>query len=525
MAAPDAAGEPGRSDAPSLSVASGPRRLHVDAVREPEEVTFQELMAEQLRRAPWFMLSLGFHCIAFLVLAMLMPGEKRRESQAAVHLQAAEPQQVETVQPPPPKPLEPEKTKVEPTLQDQTVADTTTDKQQNDVADVPAERSALDGEQWNATLGMSGGARGRCSNRGNKGGGGGSPRPEQPAIGPALQWLARHQDADGKWDCDQFMKHDKAELGEICDGPGNGVHDVGVTGLALLAFLGDGSTLRAGPFKDNIKRGVIWLRDQQQENGLFGQNNSNDFVYDHAIAAYAMCEAYGLSEYQTLKMNAQRGINYLDYHRNPYRVWRYQPRDSDNDSSVTGWCILCYESGKCFGLDVDEQAFKQTLQWYDSVTDKSGRTGYTRLGEPSSRHPGEPMTRFPPDKGEALSAVSLFVRYFLGQTPKEAPVMDATADLLLTKMPVWDEQSGAIDMYYWYYGSYALFQKGGRHWRQWSEKISQALLPHQHKAQNRNLEGSWDPVGVWGGDGGRVYATAICALTLEAYARYSRLVH
>ena len=86
----------------------------------------------------------------------------------------------------------------------------------------------------------------------------------------------------------------------MCDGRGSVHHDVGVTGLALLAFLGDGSTMRAGPYRKNIKKGIGWLRSQQQENGLFGGNASHDFIYDHAIAAYAMCEAYGLSDYKLL---------------------------------------------------------------------------------------------------------------------------------------------------------------------------------------------------------------------------------
>ena len=34
------------------------------------------------------------------------------------------------------------------------------------------------------------------------------------------------------------------------------------------------------------------------------------------------------------------------------------------------------------------------------------------------------------------------------------------------------------------------------------------------------LRGSWDPDPVWGGHGGRVYATAMAALTLEVYYRY-----
>ena len=35
-------------------------------------------------------------------------------------------------------------------------------------------------------------------------------------------------------------------------------------------------------------------------------------------------------------------------------------------------------------------------------------------------------------------------------------------------------------------------------------------------------DGSWNPVGEWCLAGGRVYATAINALTLEIYYRYKR---
>jgi hypothetical protein len=104
--------------------------------------------------------------------------------------------------------------------------------------------------------------------------------------------------------------------------------------------------------------------------------------------------------------------------------------------------------------------------------------------------------------------------------------MKAAADQLLQLPPVWDARSGAIDHYYWYYASYALFQMGGPRWTAWQKKLEPALLAHQHRdGGNMNLHGSWDPVCVWGEDGGRVYSTAILALTLQANYRYTRLVH
>jgi hypothetical protein len=63
---------------------------------------------------------------------------------------------------------------------------------------------------------------------------------------------------------------------------------------------------------------------------------------------------------------------------------------------------------------------------------------------------------------------------------------------------------------------------GGDHWRDWHRALTPAVIATQRRDDNFN--GSWDPVGVWGEDGGRVYATALMVLTTEAQFRYTRLV-
>ncbi len=340
------------------------------------------------------------------------------------------------------------------------------------------------------------------------------------ALEAGLFWLATHQDESGKWDADEFMKHDTK--GAPCDGAGNPTHDVGATGLAMLAMLGGGSTLRSGPHRDNLKRAATWLRQQQGDNGLFGTNSSNDFIYGHAIATYAMCEAYGLSKMKVLKQAAQKGLNYLEMHRNPYSVWRYQPRDGDNDTSVTAWCLMALKSGKDFGLEVNPNALKLGLAYLDEVTEPDGRCGYTRRGERSSRNTGEHAKRFPADRTEALTAAGLLCRFFLGQNPREHKIMVAAANRLLKQPPKWDPDAGTIDQYYWYFGTYAMYQVGGKHWRAWSKRMEPAVVGSQLTAGN--AAGSWDPVGVWGESGGRVYSTALMTLSLEAYYRYARIV-
>ncbi|MGK0201015.1 MAG: hypothetical protein ACI89X_001425 [Planctomycetota bacterium] len=380
--------------------------------------------------------------------------------------------------------------------------------------------SAFDTNQWNAAISLGGGAGGKYGGRGGGRGGRGGDKPTATAIGAGLNWLAKHQDKNGRWDADGFMKHDTD--GTACDGPGSAVHDIGVTGLAMLAMLGDGSTMRAGPYKNQLKLAVKWLRDQQGQDGRFGSNASHDYIYDHAIATYAMCEAYGLSDYKLIKKSAQKGINYLESHRNHYSVWRYQPRDNDNDLSVTSWCLMAYKSAEFFDLQVNKGAIKLCATYIDLLTSPDGRHGYTKQGEGSSRMPGDHSTKFPIDKCETLTAAGLFCRYFIGQSPKSKPIMKDAANLLVSKPPRWDTVAGTIDHYYWYYGSHAMFQAGGHHWKTWNMHLKAALLPTQFKVGNQ--AGSWDPAGVWGEQGGRVYSTAMSVLSLESYYRYSRLV-
>lgn len=342
-------------------------------------------------------------------------------------------------------------------------------------------------------------------------------RAQMLAIDAALQWLSKHQDEDGRWDCDSFMKHDTT--GDTCDGPGNAVHDVGVTGLALLAFLASNHTLSHGAYSDNVTKAVRWLKDQQAPNGLIGRNAQHDFLYDHAIATLAIVEVYGLSDDRSLRQCAQQALDYLEIHRNPKAAWRYQPRDGDNDVSITTWCTAAYAAGMDFQLNVPMDAATHIAKYLDSVTDPTGRHGYAQFGDSSARKPGEHYKRFPVGQCETMTAVGWFCRFLLGKTVETDPVMQPAADLIINKPPAFVEAS--TDYYYWFYGSLAMFQVGGEHWSTWSKQLRGALLPVQRV--DGNFAGSWDPASVWGEDGGRLYVTAAATLALQAEFRYARM--
>jgi hypothetical protein len=502
-----------------------PTKIHVEAHGNPvlhREASFQEVMAEQVRHSPWLLVSLVVHGIVFAVFYM-MPGEAAKPIEVAAQIRPDKEEVIVTEEPPPPEKPREEKPAEDPVLQDAEVTETEVEvPEAMEFTDAVAE-SAFDDIAWNTAVGIGGGAAGKFKQRGggrrNLGPGG---RLTSASIEAGLEWLVEHQDEDGKWDCDNFMKHD--ESGEPCDGPGDALHDVGVTGLALLAFLGDGSTMRSGPYREVVKRGVRWLCDEQNpDTGLFGGETSAHFIYDHVIATLAMCEAYGLSRYRVLEDNAQKAINYLEAHRNPYGCWRYQPRGGDNDMSVTGWAVLCYVSAKEFGLAVNTKALELADAYIDEMTDATGRTGYTDKGGRSSRHLGQHLAQFPVERTECMTSVGLLCKFFLDHDPEQDPSMGNMLETIMRVPPKWEKDgSGSwVDHYYWYYGTYAVFQAGEPEWTRWSKSLTGAVVKQQRK--DGNFKGSWDPAGAWGADGGRVYSTAILVLTLEAYYRYSRL--
>jgi hypothetical protein len=68
-----------------------------------------------------------------------------------------------------------------------------------------------------------------------------------------------------------------------------------------------------------------------------------------------------------------------------------------------------------------------------------------------------------------------------------------------------------------------MYQMGGAHWKTWESRIQTILLENQR--DSGDAKGSWDAAtDAWGFAGGRVYTTALCALTLQVYVRYPRMV-
>ena len=96
----------------------------------------------------------------------------------------------------------------------------------------------------------------------------GASAASEQAVERALDWLARHQDPDGRWDAavaryddgtpvqgdDDFTAHCPGD--EVCSGVcAYWEADTALTGLALLAYLGAGYTHLDGQYTETVDKG------------------------------------------------------------------------------------------------------------------------------------------------------------------------------------------------------------------------------------------------------------------------------
>jgi hypothetical protein len=321
----------------------------------------------------------------------------------------------------------------------------------------------------------------------------------EAAVSAALAWLAANQDPTGAWRAAEFG----AGQGGVIDGQhrgATGLHaDTGLTGLALLAFLGAGDTHQSGTHSKVVQRGLEYLIAQQDEYGcLGGQADSYARMYCHGMATLSLIEALGMTADKRLEPFVQRAVNYTLASQHPTTGgWRYLPGDQ-GDTSQFGWQVMVVRGAVDAGLKVPEVT--QTRMWRFLGLVSSGRFG----GLASYRPGGAPTP--------AMTAEALVCRVFLDRVNDAAE--EEAAVMILDARP----GTGPRNLYFWYYGTLALRLTDSPHWSCWNEALQRELLPTQRRGGP--LAGSWDTNTVWGKCGGRVYTTAMAALCLEAYYRY-----
>ena len=335
----------------------------------------------------------------------------------------------------------------------------------------------------------------------------GGSKQTEGAVDKGLEWLAKNQEQDGHWDSvkhgSQFVAGGAAASAED--------YDIACTGMALLAFLGAGHTEKVGHYKDNVQRAVKYLIGRQQPDGRL-----TAFGYAHAIAGMALCEATGMGRVPETKAAAQGCVDYCikmqQGEGSEKSGWTYLKGNSLADMSNTGWHIMLLKSAKVAGLHVDTLALEGGINFLNACQVKDGTDPY------GHRYQYYPVKAGFPGVTKQRTAIAMLCRLYTGTPVHELEdaahwlVSDKRADLPDTDKTHRD-LDWSVNLYGWYYDTLVLFQVGGDVWKEWNEKLKEAVLMRQEN------DGSWNPHGEGSTKWGRVGQTAMSILCMEVYYR------
>lgn len=287
------------------------------------------------------------------------------------------------------------------------------------------------------------------------------------AVNRALHWLASVQQDSGGWNRDGSAR-------------GGGNRNVGYTGLALLTFLSNGQTPGSAEFGHNVSRAIRFLVESQDGSGIMGAGRYE--TYAHAIATYALAEAYSMTGNVLLREPLRMAVDVLVRYQLPDGGFRgpgsYRfHREGVSDNSVTAWTIQGMKAARIAGMaqGVDFPGLDHALQ---RAMDAMLAISTVRNGEFHFGYTPQNAARLNSVITEA-GALALFLTG-RGNTREARNVMGH----IHQHVPQWgtvhkESFGGAINL--WYYAIQALFHQDpdGRAFQRYQRAMARALIDNQ----------------------------------------------
>jgi hypothetical protein len=274
--------------------------------------------------------------------------------------------------------------------------------------------------------------------------------------------------------------------------------------LMGLAFLAGGYTDSNGPkaYVEALKLNTHTLLSYQKPNGYFDDGKSQ--MYGHGFATLFLAELYGMSGTQNEKLRKalQNAVRLIEKSQIK-GGWDYSPGGligrlapyGGGDTSITVCQTFALRAAQNLGVVTDKSVVKSAKSFILRAQNTDGGFGYRVAGKMKIKEHSE----FP------RSAAGVCVLYSLGDY-RSSEIQDGVRYLLKNYRARND-----FPHYAQYYCSQAMFQVGGRHWREYFAWASQEIIGSQ-----RN-DGSW---GVGNAEGSGPARTAMSLIVLQIPYRF-----
>ena len=196
------------------------------------------------------------------------------------------------------------------------------------------------------------------------------PKEYRETIKKGLEYLAKAQNRDGHWE------------------GVNGEYAIPCTSLAGMAFLCEGSTMREGKYRDNLRRAVNYLLDKAQPNGLLAnpamRGESGRYMYGHGFAlmflACVVGEEENAEKRKKLVQVCERACKYSWEAQTNRGGWGYvSAKDGSNfdEGSVTITQVQGLRAARNAGIIVPNDCIKNAQKYLQASTNSSGGVTYS----------------------------------------------------------------------------------------------------------------------------------------------------
>jgi len=320
---------------------------------------------------------------------------------------------------------------------------------------------------------------------------GGTPQCEE-AVLKALRWMQKAQAKDGSW----------------------GPRKTAYTALALLAYLGHCETPLSPEFGDTVTSAISYLVNlSMKNNGRMADNRKDKhWPYEHAIATYALCEAYTFCKQlgimlPKLEQATQSGVQWIIDNQNKSGGWDYHYVEAGGrggDLSIAAWHMQALKAGYHTELDFRNyrKCVSNGVRYVEQRQNRNGGFGYT-----GKTPVGSANGHFTLTGAGALC---------LQQHRSSANSASRKGIAYLDKHARFDWKKGPCNLYEHYYNGQAMMNHGGPQWKKYNALFRDQVL------KNQRPDGSWgNPTAPGPAHAGHtIYNTALCTLILEVYYRF-----
>ncbi|MCS5627049.1 MAG: squalene--hopene cyclase [Planctomycetes bacterium] len=323
------------------------------------------------------------------------------------------------------------------------------------------------------------------------------------ALQKGLEWLARNQGPEGNWNS----------------------NNLGLVGMGALAFLSAGYLPGRGRYGNTVQRALNYMTRNAKPSGLLNIANAQHDMYNHGLAAFALGQAYGMTNDKALNKVLDKALKLISNTQAEDGGWDYRARRQGrgHDLSLVVMQAKALRGAMDSGLEVSPEVVGSAIQsvrrYYKTRSGKNGLTNpkaaMLEAGQFTYNGGGGTLAM----AAAGVVCLQEFGQYGDWRIGKNLDVIQAA----IGKAAKPGSRNGSVpcgDAYTLYYVGQALYQVGGKRWRESYPRLRDYLVASQMlSAGESSQDGLWRG-GRVGGVPGDMYGTAVACFVLSMPNRY-----